>query len=154
MRLLTVKCLKCGHVWKLSMTLRSVDGDLANMVVCPKCHRVIRILEDKLLDCVQGDNIGERITSGADYEEEHLRQREQQKKRKPLIVIEDDGEPFFDYVGRVFWKPYKKAIGVVLVFIITAFLMFTGLVSPILNAEYNPPDPSVPWWLFFFLWNG
>ena len=53
MRLIKIKCLKCGHVWKLNMTLRSIFHDLNGIIICQGCNRAIRILEDKLLDCVK-----------------------------------------------------------------------------------------------------
>jgi len=52
MKLKTVKCLKCGYVWNLNMTLRSIFNDLSGMIVCPNCLRVRNIHKDRILDCI------------------------------------------------------------------------------------------------------
>ena len=52
MKLKTVKCLKCGYVWNLNMTLRSIFNDLSGLIVCPSCHSVRDMHKDRILDCV------------------------------------------------------------------------------------------------------
>jgi len=41
------------------MTLRSIFNDLCGMIICPKCHRCIDILKDKLLDTKHGVHLKE-----------------------------------------------------------------------------------------------
>jgi len=88
--------------------------------------------------------------SGADYEEEFL-----QQKRKPLIVIEDDGEPFVDYVRRVFWKPIRKWVYIFTPIVIIAVLVLSGILDPFLRPDIPPSsggyqDPF-PWWFWWVI---